>query len=474
MAAQTGSDFVARLSRYIGTPYRWGGDTPSGFDCSGLVYYVLHRMGIKDAPRTSEDQYAWTSRVAANQLRPGDLIFLNFPGEVSPGHVMVYAGDSQAIQAPAPGQDVQEVPFMPKRAGARVWGGKIVGYGRVPGLGGTGTDSSTLEQLWVRAGGSPHVAKVMAAIALAESGGRVNAKGGPNTNGTYDYGLWQINSSHGYNVRELLSSPSYNAEAAVAVYRSQGLTAWSTFTSGAYKPFLANAATAAPLSRPPRPAAGGSPDADSGGGSGKGADTDAAQAAAWASYTQESDNPVQVTVGSGTQTVSFGGWLHHNLLGGAILGPFNPLAPFEEAQSAVSDLGSFLKWVAWIFSPRNLLRVAEFTVGLGTMLAGVLIAVSGSKGGGSSDSQPSQHRILRKAVEATPVGREARLAQAALIGRQQAHRARQGGKTKARRSAEQQATKKAKARSLERRGVGESRSTAKARRRREQAEGIPF
>ena len=405
-------------AREIGKPYRWGADTPSsGFDCSGLVVYALGRLGIA-APRTSEDQYAWSSRVAASDLQPGDLVFMNFPGEASPGHVMIYAGGGQVIQAPHAGADVQEVPFRPQRAGARVWGGRLVGYGRVPGLGGTGTDSATLEQLWIRAGGPPNVAKIMAAIALAESGGRVNARN-RDANGTSDYGLWQINSSHGYNSRKLLTSPTYNAQAAVSVYRSQGLTAWATYTSGAYRAFLANAPGAIPLGRPPRPGAAGT-----GGGDGSGtaaADTSAAQQAAWGSYLSESDSPPQVTAG-GPQTVGFGGWLKHNILGGGILGPFNPLSPFEDAQAAVSDLGTFLKWIAWLFAPRNILRVVEFNTGAGLMVVGIVLAVKGYRSGGGRGSsyQPRRRRILRTAALATPVGRALEEAGAVRSGRRAA------------------------------------------------------
>lgn len=96
---------------------------------------------------------------------------------------------------------------------------------------------SQLEALWQQAGGGSHVAPVMAAIALAESGGRVNAKH-HDSNGSTDYGLWQINSSHGYNAHDLVTNPLYNAKAAVSVYHSQGLSAWSTYSSGAYKTYL--------------------------------------------------------------------------------------------------------------------------------------------------------------------------------------------------------------------------------------------
>lgn len=92
-----------------------------------------------------------------------------------------------------------------------------------------------LEDLWVRAGGPKRVAPVMAAIGLAESRGRPRAQH-RNANGTVDRGLWQINSSHGYGVSSFV--PLENARQAVSVYHSQGLRAWSTYTTGVYRQFL--------------------------------------------------------------------------------------------------------------------------------------------------------------------------------------------------------------------------------------------
>jgi len=92
-----------------------------------------------------------------------------------------------------------------------------------------------LERLWIKGGGNPVVAPVMAAIALAESGGNPNALH-KNKNGSVDRGLWQINSSHKYGTASM--DPGENAKEAVSIYHSQGLVAWSTFTSGAYRKFL--------------------------------------------------------------------------------------------------------------------------------------------------------------------------------------------------------------------------------------------
>jgi cell wall-associated NlpC family hydrolase len=128
--------FVRILRKAIGDPYEWGGDSPSGFDCSGLVYWALTQLGYKNVPRTSEEQWGWVKRISKSQLKAGDLIFENFPGEQSPGHVLVYLGAGQAIQASQPGQPVAAGPWSPSTSG-----GTVVGYGRIPDMGGSGGNS---------------------------------------------------------------------------------------------------------------------------------------------------------------------------------------------------------------------------------------------------------------------------------------------------------------------------------------------
>ena len=87
--------------------------------------------------------------------------------------------------------------------------------------------------------GFPADAQVtMVAICGAESGRRVDARGGPNKNGTYDYGLFQINSVHKFDARKLVSDARYNTECALKIYKSQGLRAWATYTGGQYKKYL--------------------------------------------------------------------------------------------------------------------------------------------------------------------------------------------------------------------------------------------
>lgn len=92
-----------------------------------------------------------------------------------------------------------------------------------------------LEQLWRQAGGPAKLEATMAAIGLAESAGNPRAVH-VNADGSIDRGLWQENSSHGYGTRSF--NPRASAQEAVAIEGSQGLDAWSTYTSGAYLRFM--------------------------------------------------------------------------------------------------------------------------------------------------------------------------------------------------------------------------------------------
>ena len=97
---------------------------------------------------------------------------------------------------------------------------------------------SQLEEAWIRAGGSRALAPLMAAIALAESSGDPAATNPTDNNGTQtSWGLWQISDgTHNMPSPDILT-PMGNARAAVAKYQSQGLGAWGTYTSGAYRVF---------------------------------------------------------------------------------------------------------------------------------------------------------------------------------------------------------------------------------------------
>jgi peptidoglycan DL-endopeptidase CwlO len=86
----------------VGTPYRWGGATPAGFDCSGLTSYAYAKAGVT-IPRTSRMQYSETTSVSRSSLRPGDLVFYNSP--VS--HVAIYIGDGEIVESPRSGLNVR-------------------------------------------------------------------------------------------------------------------------------------------------------------------------------------------------------------------------------------------------------------------------------------------------------------------------------------------------------------------------------
>ena len=95
-----GEKIVATAKKYLGVPYVWGGASPSGFDCSGLVYYVFKVNGYS-MYRTPEDQYRQGTYVSRNNLQPGDVVFFynTVPG-TGISHVGIYIGDGQFIHSP--------------------------------------------------------------------------------------------------------------------------------------------------------------------------------------------------------------------------------------------------------------------------------------------------------------------------------------------------------------------------------------
>jgi len=92
---------VRIAARELGTPYRYGGSAPGGFDCSGLVAYVYGRLGIV-LPHNAAAQYRYGRPVDRAHLRPGDLVF--FDGL---GHVGLYIGHGRMIHAPRTGERVE-------------------------------------------------------------------------------------------------------------------------------------------------------------------------------------------------------------------------------------------------------------------------------------------------------------------------------------------------------------------------------
>jgi len=99
--AEEGAQLVRVAAALIGTPYKFGGDDPRGFDCSGLVFYSFDRLGI-EVPRTAADQRRAARSVDLESLSPGDLVFFRTSAR-RVDHVGIYAGDGRFIHAPRSG-----------------------------------------------------------------------------------------------------------------------------------------------------------------------------------------------------------------------------------------------------------------------------------------------------------------------------------------------------------------------------------
>jgi cell wall-associated NlpC family hydrolase len=124
---------VAEARRYLGTPYRWGGSSPStGFDCSGLVQWAYAKAGIH-LPRTTEEQILASGgrKVDRDHLLPGDLVFFrDASGDVH--HVGMSLGGKRFIEAPHTGDDVRisrlDDPYYAQQfAGGRRWDAAVAG-----------------------------------------------------------------------------------------------------------------------------------------------------------------------------------------------------------------------------------------------------------------------------------------------------------------------------------------------------------
>jgi cell wall-associated NlpC family hydrolase len=108
-----GAQAVSIAMQYLGVPYVWGGASPGGFDCSGLTSYVYAQLGVGLSHYTGS-QWNEGTRVPADQLLPGDLVF--FHSDLH--HMGMYIGNGQMIHAPQTGDVVKISPLMDAYAGA--------------------------------------------------------------------------------------------------------------------------------------------------------------------------------------------------------------------------------------------------------------------------------------------------------------------------------------------------------------------
>ena len=100
-----GQAVVEYAKQFLGVPYRYGGTSPKGFDCSGFVYYVYKQFGIT-LNRVANDQMVNGTWVPFSEARPGDIIgFKNSSGYVN--HVGIYVGNGMMIHSPQTGENVR-------------------------------------------------------------------------------------------------------------------------------------------------------------------------------------------------------------------------------------------------------------------------------------------------------------------------------------------------------------------------------
>lgn len=116
-----GELIASRALEFVGLPYRYGGNGPEAFDCSGLVRYVFSALGVA-LPRTSEAQIAAAEPVAFEALLAGDLVFFRIPE----AHIGIYLGGGRFVHAPASGRAVSVSSFdEPWFRRAFVAGGRV-------------------------------------------------------------------------------------------------------------------------------------------------------------------------------------------------------------------------------------------------------------------------------------------------------------------------------------------------------------
>ena len=106
-ASGTRQQIIDYAAKFLGCKYVYGGNTPSGFDCSGYVKYVFKHFGV-ELTRTSANQYANSVKIKKSELKIGDLVFFSQnAGSSKVGHVGIYVGGGQFIHAAAPGKGVR-------------------------------------------------------------------------------------------------------------------------------------------------------------------------------------------------------------------------------------------------------------------------------------------------------------------------------------------------------------------------------
>ena len=192
-APVSGQAVVADARQYLGVPYQWGGTNPAtGLDCSGLVQRVYSDLGIS-LPRTSQEQATVGTPVAGvAAAQPGDLVFYE-PSPSGPGHVGIYIGNGQIIDAPHTGTVVRVDPVGTPSAIRRVLpSASPTAVLSAAALGGTGSSSgmtslgvpASLQPLFAAAGQRYGIDPLLlASVAKQESGFQTDAVSGAGAQG---------------------------------------------------------------------------------------------------------------------------------------------------------------------------------------------------------------------------------------------------------------------------------------------------
>lgn len=116
---------VRAAESLVGAPYRYGGRSPQGIDCSGLVHYSFARAGIRGLPRSAGEIELAAAPVDLAKIRPGDLLFFRLERRRT-SHVAIYVGGRSFVHAPSRGKRVERVDFDHV-----YWGPRLARAGRL-------------------------------------------------------------------------------------------------------------------------------------------------------------------------------------------------------------------------------------------------------------------------------------------------------------------------------------------------------
>jgi cell wall-associated NlpC family hydrolase len=116
---------VRTAESLVGAPYRYGGRSPAGFDCSGLVHYSFARAGLHGLPRSAEELEIASTPVDLASIQPGDLLFFRLDRRKTT-HVAIYVGGRSFVHAPSRGKRVERIDFDHV-----YWGPRLTRAGRL-------------------------------------------------------------------------------------------------------------------------------------------------------------------------------------------------------------------------------------------------------------------------------------------------------------------------------------------------------